>query len=138
MDIDFSSHGVVAVIKKDGKFLMIKEARDLLNGHWGPPHGRLNPEDKNEESAVIRETKEEIGVEVVPLKKLVTVAADTKVKTVSFWLVEMKENQKMKFDSGEISEYGWFTVDEALNLPLYPGTKKFFEDIKSGKILVVE
>lgn len=138
MKIDLNSHGVVVVIKKDDKYLLVKEARDLLNGHWGPPHGRSNPEDINEEDVVIRETKEEIGLDVKPIKKLITMAADTKVKTVSFWLAERVRNQEINIDENEISKYGWFTVDEALNLPLYPGTKNFFEDIMNGRILVVE
>lgn len=132
--IDLGSHGVVALIKKDGKYLLIKESRDLLNGHFGPPHGRTNPEDINEQAAVIREVKEEVGLVVTPLKKLVTIPADTKVKTVSFWLVQIVGELNIKIDPSEASEYGWYTPDEALSLTLYPGTKKFFEEVVSGKI----
>lgn len=132
MNIDMASHGIVAVVRKDDRFLLIKEARDVMHGHWGPPHGRVNPEDRTEEDAVIRETKEEIGIDIRPIKKIVTVAADVKTKTLSFWLVEQVGEQNMIFDPSEISESGWFTVSEALDLPLYPATKKLFSDILSG------
>ena len=68
MNIDMSSHGVVAVIIKNDKFLMIKEAQKLLNGHWGPPHGVCGPEDVNEEATIIRKTKSETGLEVIPIE----------------------------------------------------------------------
>jgi 8-oxo-dGTP pyrophosphatase MutT (NUDIX family) len=134
MNIDLGSHGIVAVLRRGDKYLLIKEARDLLNGHWAPPHGRMNPEDQDEETAVIRESMEEIGIKVVPVKKIITVPADTKTKTISFWLVESVGDKEMVFDKTEISESGWFTVDEALGLLLYPATKNFFTDIKEGTI----
>jgi ADP-ribose pyrophosphatase YjhB (NUDIX family) len=135
MNIDLSSHGVVAVIIKNDKFLMIKEAQKLLNGHWGPPHGVCGPEDVNEEATIIRKTKSETGLEVIPIKKITTAPADTKVKTISFWLTEMPGEQNIVLDEAVASEYGWFTVDEALKLPLYPGTKKFFENIDSYHLM---
>lgn len=103
-----TSHGIVAVIKKDDKYLLVKEARDDLNGHWAPPHGRCNNEDKTEEETV--------------------------TATVSFWLAEVEEG-KIKIDSSEISEYGWFSLEETLELLLFPGTKKFFEKVKNKEII---
>lgn len=137
MDIDLNSHGIVAVIRRNGKYLLIKEARDLMHGHWGPPHGRVNPEeDQSEEDAVIRESKEETGLNVRPIKKITTVAADVKTKTLSFWLVEIIGDQNMVFDPAEVSESGWYTAEEASKLTLYPATKQFFSDILSDKLSV--
>ena len=45
-----------------------KEAQKLLNGHWGPPHGVCGPEDVNEEATIIRKTKSETGLEVIPIE----------------------------------------------------------------------
>lgn len=132
--IDLNSHGVVALIKDNDKFLLIKESRDLLNGHFGPPHGRVNEGEVDEVSAVIREVREEVRLNVTPVKKLITIPADTKVKTVSFWLVEVKGSMEVTIDPTEASEYGWYTPAEALKLTLYPGTKKFFEMVLSGEI----
>lgn len=134
--IDLNSHGVVALIKDNDKFLLIKESRDLLNGHFGPPHGRVNEGEVDEVSAVIREVREEVGLNVTPVKKLLTIPADTKVKTVSFWLVEVNGSMEVTIDPTEASEYGWYTPAEALKLTLYPGTKKFFEMILSGEIVL--
>jgi ADP-ribose pyrophosphatase YjhB (NUDIX family) len=132
--MDLSTHGIVAlVINEDGKFLLLKESRDLLNGAWAPPHGRCEATDNSEEEGVVREVKEEVGLDVKTVKKLLTQPADTKVKTVSFWLVELVGGE-LEIDPGEASESGWFTLDEALDLNLYPGTNIFFQKVKSGEI----
>lgn len=130
------NHGVVALIQHDKKFLLLKDSRRLMLGHWSPPHGQCEKTDKNEEATVIREVKEETNLTVNPIKKVWTTAADTKIKTVSFWLTEIIEGE-IKIDEQESSEYGWFTVDESLGLKLYPGTKKFFELVKQ-KILTIK
>ena len=66
-------HGIVAIIKnRQGEFLMVKETRPdspYLN-HWSGPHGRCIPDDIIEEETVVRETHEETGMLVRPLKKL--------------------------------------------------------------------
>jgi 8-oxo-dGTP diphosphatase len=132
--MDLSTHGIVALVRsEEDKFLLLKESRDLLNGAWAPPHGRCEVTDSSEEDGVIREVKEEVGLDVKPIKKLLTQPADTKVKTVSFWLVEVVGGE-LVIDPGEASESGWFSIDEALNMNLYPGTKVFFQKVKSREI----
>ncbi len=125
---DLSSHGIVALVRNnDGKFLLLEEARELMRGHWAPPHGRCKISDDSEADAVVREVKEETNLIVTPVRTILTQAADTKVKTVSFWLVGCDDDRVILND--EASAYGWFTVEEALAMPLYPGTQKFFEQV---------
>jgi len=129
------SHGVVAVIMQGGKFLLLKDARELMQGYWAPPHGRCDEKDTSEEESVAREVLEETGLVVKPVRKLWTTKADTKVETVSFWLVNIVGGA-MKLDKAESSEHGWFSLEEALKLKLYPGTKMFFELVKEEKITI--
>lgn len=132
---DLDAHGIVALVRnRDGKFLLLEDARELMKGQWAPPHGRCDPGDKTEEQAVVREVLEETGLTVKPIRKVLTQAADTKVKTVSFWLVDSPEGS-IRLD-GESSDYGWFTVGEALELPLYPGTHTFFELVRTGGVKI--
>lgn len=132
--MDLSSHGIVALIRdKNGKYLLLEDCRKQMLGYWAPPHGRCEATDASEENGVMRETREETGLEVKPVKKLLTQPADTKVKTVSFWLVSLLGGE-ITIDTSETSNHGWFTVDEALNMKLYPGTKLFFEKVKTGEI----
>lgn len=133
--MDLSSHGIVALVEDAaGKFLLVKEARDLMHNRWAPPHGRCEASDASEVASVIREVKEETGLDVIPIKKLHTQPADTKVKTVSFWLVKAQSTDVTLNE--ESSQADWFTIDEALRLPLYPGTKLFFEKVKDGSIFI--
>jgi len=130
---DLSSHGIVALVRNaNGAFLLLEDAREPLKGHWAPPHGRCETADQTEEDGVIREVHEETGLTVRPIRKVLTQPADTKVKTVSFWLVETDEGN-VQIDE-ESSDFGWFTPLEALTLPLYPGTKVFFEKVKRNEI----
>lgn len=133
MKFDFSSHGIVALVIKDDKFLLLKDTRKLMLGYWAPPHGRCKTSDSSEEEAVKREVYEETGLRVIPVKRAWTTEADTKVKTVSFWIVRYLKGE-VKLDKRESSNFGWFTLEEALNLKLYPGTKKFLTLVKSKKI----
>jgi len=133
MKFDFSSHGIVALVMKDDKFLLLKDARKLMLGSWAPPHGRCKTSDSSEEEAVKREVFEETKIRIIPINKVWTTKADTKVKTVSFWLVKYSKGE-VKLDEKESSNFGWFTLDEALNLKLYPGTKKLLTLVKSKKI----
>ena len=127
-------HGIVAIIKDGNKYLLLEDARELMLGKWAPPHGRCEVTDKSEADCVMRETHEETQLQIKPIKKLWTQEADTKVKTVSFWLVEVIGGE-IKIEE-ESSNYGWFTLDEALALNLYPGTQTFFELVKTGKVSV--
>ncbi len=129
---NLSSHGIVALVMKDNKFLLLKDARKLMLGFWAPPHGRCETSDSSEEEAVKREVFEETGLKIIPVKKVWNTEADTKVKTVSFWLVKYSKGEVL-LDKRESSNFGWFTLNEALNLKLYPGTKKFLKLIKNGK-----
>ncbi len=125
-------HGIVAIVRNNDKFLLLEDARELMLGKWAPPHGRCEISDMSEEDCVTRETYEETKLKVKPIKKLWTQKADTKVKTVSFWLVELL-SQEIEIDE-ESSSYGWFTIEEILKLKLYPGTENFFRLVKDGKI----
>lgn len=134
--MDLASHGVVAVIiDKKGRFLLLREAREGdMHSLWAPAHGTCEVTDKSEKACLVREVQEETGLVVRPINVLLTQVADTKSKTVSFWLCEMTSPAAKINLNEEASSYGWYSLDEALSLELYPGTKIFFEKLKSGEI----
>jgi phosphoglycolate phosphatase-like HAD superfamily hydrolase/ADP-ribose pyrophosphatase YjhB (NUDIX family) len=127
-----ASHGIVAIIRNHREeVLLVREARknNPYFGYWSGPHGRCRPEDVIEEETVVREVCEECGVQVKPTKKVYTRPADTKVKTVSFWLAELSgDNSTPRPANHETDEIAWVSLDAitARQIPLYPGTEDFF------------
>lgn len=129
-----SDHGTVAIIpNRKNEFLLIQEARPdhPYYGHWAGPHGACELEDVLEEETVVRETLEECGIAVKPIQKLYTRYADTKVSTVSFWEAELQVTGKTTFNtsSREVGAITWFALKDIVGskIPLYPGSKDFFE-----------
>ena len=84
---------------------------------------------------MIREVKEETGLNVTPIKKLLAQPADIKVSTVAFWYAALKPENGPIVLNEESSRSGWFTVDEALELRLYPGTRIFLQKLRVGEIV---
>ena len=63
---------VVGVVERDDRFLMVKRAPSARNpGWWGLPSGKVEP-GETEPEAVVREMREELAVEVVPVRRLWT------------------------------------------------------------------
>lgn len=57
--------GVGGVVLREGRVLLVQHNYGPLNGRWLLPGGHVNP-GENLDAAVIREVREETGVEAVP------------------------------------------------------------------------
>lgn len=61
---------VCAVILKDDKILIAQRSEEMkLPLKWEFPGGKLN-EGENEEQAITREIKEELNIEILPIKRI--------------------------------------------------------------------
>jgi 8-oxo-dGTP pyrophosphatase MutT (NUDIX family) len=116
-------NGVAIIITNNKKHLFVKQNKNPFKGYWAPVHGTIKPNELETE-AVIREAKEEIGLLVKPIKKLGITTADYKVKQLHWWWA-IPRTSTIKIDIKEISAYGYFSLMEALKLPLLPATEKF-------------
>ncbi len=133
--MDSTEHGVVVIIKNpDNKILLLEDNRKPSTGLWSPPHGRINSLDKDETESVEREVFEETRLRVKSLNKLITLPADYKVKSLSFWQAELIKDEKVVLDKNEASSFGWFSLKEIMDLPLKTATKTFFEMVLDRKI----
>ncbi len=129
-----TDHGVVAIIKDEpNKYLLIRESRPghQYYGHWSGPHGVCETSDVLEEETVVRETFEECGINVKPLRILYQRTADTKVHTVSFWETQWFNSERRKFNicKREVGAIEWISLEDIQRgaVPLYPGTSDFFD-----------
>lgn len=107
------AHSAIIIKNKDNQILFIKRsmAKKTLPGAWSFPSGTLE-EDENVEEATIRESSEELGVEVEIDKILAEKElSEFNVKLV-FVLCSIKEGEPSIMEPDEIAEIKWMKFNE--------------------------
>lgn len=106
---------VGGIIEKDGKYLLVQEAKKKCYEKWNFPAGHLDFNETLKEGA-IREIKEETGCDV----KLegVCLIANKNLEDSLFVMIVFNAkliNEDIKFDKEEILDVKWFDYDEIVN-----------------------
>ena len=104
--------GVAACIVKEERILLVKESRGSKAGLWGMPKGAVD-EGEAPAKAVLRELREECGIEGEVIG-LIAVRERVENQIPGVFLaysVKINENE-IKIDHDEISDYGWFLISE--------------------------
>jgi 8-oxo-dGTP diphosphatase len=117
-----------AVIKKKGKYLLLKRASDAVAypSLWDFPGGRLDSNESSEE-AVKRETEEETSLLIEPGEEIMhTTHEDDEYKLDISYFRPLKIASDIKIGP-EHSEYHWLTKEEISKLDLHPAVAVFFE-----------
>lgn len=107
---------VGGVIEKEGKFLLVQEAKEICRGKWNIPAGHLDPNETIFDGAK-REVFEETGckVELTGVLEVGNRVLENDVwMSVIFKTKLLQEN--ISFDKSEILDVKWFTYDEILNM----------------------
>lgn len=103
---------VGVVIEKDGKYLLVQEAKESCRGKWNLPAGHLDPNETILDGTK-REAKEETGCEVEPTGVCQIgsrVLEDGVFVSVIFTAKLLSE--EIAFDTNEILDVKWFSCDE--------------------------
>jgi 8-oxo-dGTP diphosphatase len=121
--------GVLGVVRRDGRVLLVQRARAPNIGKWGFPGG-VQELGETIFTAVVRELREETRLEVEPLDVLTVLDmidrdGEGRVRT-HYALIAVLADWR----SGEVSiddealDFGWFTTQEAeaWGLPTLPST----------------
>lgn len=107
---------VGTIILKDGKILMVKEAKEKCYGKWAFPAGHIEPNEAIYDGAK-RETYEETGC-TVELKKAFPVflknTNDSKIVMMHF--LSDLVNEENSYDKDEILETKWISLNEIKNM----------------------
>ncbi len=126
MKRQFSAGGIV--FNEEGKVLL---AQNSANKHWGFPKGLIDAGQTSKEAA-LREVKEEGGVEAEIIEKvgdskfIFTWEGEKIFKVVTYFLMKYLSGDPNDHDF-EVSEAGWFTPDDALNILSFSSDKQLLK-----------
>lgn len=109
--------GVIAAIRDDrARWLMIQRAEGLvLGGAWCFPGGGIEP-DESPRAALIREVREEIGVEVEPGRRVWEWRRDDGALHLEWWTASIVSGV-LRPDSAEVQQVRWMTASEIRGTP---------------------
>ncbi len=113
-------------LKYEGKFLVMLRATNKKHaGAWGLVAGKVNEGDTKEQ-AVVREVKEETGLDI-PAEKLQFLFEyshdaeygedDNAVINFCAYKIELDKPVEIKFNPDEHEGYKWVTLDECYEMP---------------------
>lgn len=124
--------GVVAVVLRDDKFLVIRRSQHVrAPGMYCFPGGSIE-DGESEEVAVVREFAEELGAVIAPQRRLWTSLTATNVQ-LTWWLVSLEAQDEFRPNPLEVESIHWLTHEEALALPrLLPSNRDFYAAWQSG------
>ena len=128
-------HGCGGMILKDNKVLLIlRKNNNEYNGIWSNPGGKVE-ENETVEEAVIRELKEELGIEVKIVRKLSDYedyGGDELHGVYPGYEVSIVHGEPGIEEPNKIEEIKYFSFDE-LPENIAPWTKQFVDDLKRPK-----
>lgn len=121
-------HASKSLITKDEKILLLKRSDDVpeYEDQWDFPGGRQESGETPEQT-LIRETKEEVNLDVVPDK--INKEFEYKFRkdfSLYFYIFSIKSYTGDLQITNEHKEYKWFSLDD-LPDKLHPSVKTFFE-----------
>jgi len=125
--------GVIVLIEKDGKILLIKRKKTIGRGAWCLPGGKLEM-NESLENCTKREVREETRLSVDNLE-LISITNDV-AYGLHYVTIAFKANKiesQVKITDEKVEEIKWFDLG---NLPehLYIATKKVIENYLAKRI----
>ena len=131
---DPGRRGVVGVAVREGRFLVIRRSQNVVApGMYCFPGGGIE-DNENEQQALAREFLEEIGAEVVALRRVWQCVTAWQV-SLSWWTVRLLEAGPFRPNPAEVEAVEWLSLEEIQRLPnLLPSNHDFLDAISRGAI----
>lgn len=141
MVIDKRKVFLAIITNPKNEVLVIRRKVKQSNLEWAFPGGMAEDNDTSEEGAVIREAREEVGLDVKVVNKLLERRHPNTYVEVVYYSCEMlnpKQEAEVWLDheKEEIAELKWVSPQEALELftsDVHPQIKSFLNSLSSSK-----
>ncbi len=130
-------HGVVAVVVREERFLVIRRAAGVLApGKYCFPGGGIE-ENESEPEALEREIREELGVNIVPRACIWRSTTPWGV-ALAWWLGEIDPRATIVPNADEVESFAWLSRDQMLALAeLLESNRLFLDALAGGAISLV-
>jgi len=121
--------GVVALILRGDRVLFICRADATPQpGVWAPPSGEIEA-GESQQAAVVREVREEVGLDVKPLRCVRESVSVSGSHRLYWWLAEPLGGT-LVLDPHEASDARWVNAADLDTLaPTFPGDLEFFRSL---------
>lgn len=123
--------GVVAIIEKDGKYLLVDRANRPYGHSFITGHVHYG---ESLRKAAIREVREEVGLRVVDCdflrKEEVHRECIENCERHLCYFYKCKVGGEIKIDSREVKSARWYSKEAVNKLKLEPLTKEWFDELK--------
>ena len=127
------------IIFKEGKILMVKEAKKECYSKWAFPAGHIEKNETIFEGAK-RETLEETGCKT-ELKKVfpIIIHNSSKMNIIMLYFLADLVEEGLEYFTNEILEIKWFSLSEIKNMKenefrSYPVVKTIIDNIENKKL----
>lgn len=128
--------GVVGVVVKQGQFLVIRRSRHVEAPLWMCFPGGSPESGETEEQALIREFREELSVDVVPLRSIWKCTTPWNVQ-LSWWLAQVHAEEPFTPNSQEVESYHWLSLEELSGRhDLLSSNHDFLRAVSNGEIIL--
>jgi len=120
---------VAVVLKRENKYLLIRRAKHgKAEDFWCPITGAVE-RGETHAHAVIREAKEEMGIDVEPLRKVWECPTNDGEYLLHWWHAKIICDE-ISADPNEVKESRWVTYEQMEKLPkMFDADRNFFENI---------
>jgi 8-oxo-dGTP diphosphatase len=131
-----SRRGVIAVVTRGDQFLVIRRsAMVLAPREFCFPGGGIEG-DETEAEALVRELREELGVEIRPLCRVWQNITRWNVD-LAWWRGEIRADVELIANPAEVESIHWLTVQEMLELKdLLESNRHFLQALAAGEIVL--
>jgi len=114
---------VACLVEHNGKFILLHRQDNKIHGNrWGQPAGKVDCSDKSNLDAMVRELKEETGIETkkenLIFHKTFFVSHPDRDFLYHCFILHLKEKPEIILSIKEHKGFSWVTLEEALKMPL--------------------